>query len=292
MTAFTGVHVATAVPFRDDLSLDLDTYQEHVAWLAASGCRGVVANGSLGEYQALNDGERAAVVEAAVDAAPDGFVVTAGTGAPSGYEARQWAEQAAKAGAAAVMALPPTGYRGDLREVSAHFEEVAAAGLPVIVYNNPFDTKVDLIPDVLAHLAEIDGVVGVKEFSGDVRRVSEILEVAGDLQVICGADDVLLESLLMGATGWIAGFPNALPAPSVRLYDLGAAGNFGAALPLYRRLLPAFRWDSRPQFVQAIKVAMDMAGRYGGPTRLPRLPLDEATEAAVRAAVEQALGSD
>jgi 1-pyrroline-4-hydroxy-2-carboxylate deaminase len=84
MTAFTGVHVATAVPFRDDLSLDLDTYQEHVAWLAASGCHGVVANGSLGEYQALDDGEREAVVEAAVEAAPDGFVVTVGTGSPSG----------------------------------------------------------------------------------------------------------------------------------------------------------------------------------------------------------------
>jgi 1-pyrroline-4-hydroxy-2-carboxylate deaminase len=291
MTAFTGIHVATATPFREDLSLDLDRLAEHCRWLADTGCNGVVVNGSLGEYQALDTDERAAVVRTAVDAAPADMAVIVGTGAPSGHEARRWAEQAAEAGADGLMSLPPTGYRVDRREVLAHYEQVAAAGLPVIVYNNPFDTKIDLTPDLLADIAAIDGVVGVKEFSGDARRVLEILDTAPGLQVICGCDDVLLESLLMGATGWIAGFPNALPEASVRLYELGAAGKIEDAIALYRELLPAFRWDARPQFVQAIKLAMDIVGRYGGPTRSPRMPLDAEAEADVRSAVERALAA-
>lgn len=291
MTAFTGVHVATATPFREDSSLDLDLLQEHCRWLAASGCHGVVVNGSLGEYQALDGGERAAVVVAAVAAAPEGMAVIAGTGAPSGHEARRWAEQAAVAGADGLMSLPPTGYRVDRREVLAHYREIASAGLPVVVYNNPYDTKIDLVPDLLAEIAALDGIVGVKEFSGDVRRVSEIIDTAPGLQVICGCDDVLVESLLMGASGWIAGFPNALPEVSVRLYDLAVSGKVEDAVTLYRELLPAFRWDARPQFVQAIKLAMDLVGRYGGPTRLPRLPLDAEAEADVRRAVERALAA-
>ncbi len=87
--------------------------------------------------------------------------------------------------------------------------------------------------------------------------------------------------MLLGATGWIAGYVNAFPASSVRLFDLATAGDFPAAVELYRRLLPALRWDADPRFVQAIKIAQDEAGRYGGPVRLPRLPLpaDQADEA-------------
>lgn len=284
-----GVLVATTVPFADDLSLDLNRYADHVRWLAANGCRGVCPNGSLGEYIALTDDERAAVVSAAVEAAPEGFLVVPGVGSPSGTESARWTEQAAQAGAAGVLALPPNSYRADERETLAHFREVDAVGLPVIVYNNPIDTKVDLTPSLLASIAELDNIVGVKEFSCDVRRVNEIAEHAPGLDVYAGADDVLLESLLMGAVGWIAGFPNTFPAESVRLFELGRAGSVAQALPLYRALLPAFRWDSRTEFVQAIKLGMDMVGRYGGPVRLPRLELPADTAERVRADTQRAI---
>ena len=135
-----GVLVATALPYRDDLSVDLDRYAEHVRWLADNGCDGVCPNGSLGEYQVLTDQERAAVVRTAVEAAPPGFTVMPGVGAYGAQEARRWAEQAAEAGAQVVMALPPNAYRGDERAVLEHYREIAKAGLPVSAYNNPIVT--------------------------------------------------------------------------------------------------------------------------------------------------------
>ena len=287
-----GVLVATALPFREDATIDLDRYAEHVAWLAAEGCDGVVPNGSLGEYQTLTAEERAGGVQAAAEAAPEGFAVVPGVAAYGADEARRWAEQARECGAQAVMALPPNAYRAEDAEVVAHYREIAEAGLPIVAYNNPFDTRVDLTPELLARLAEeVPAVVAVKEFSGDVRRIHQIRELAPRVDVLAGADDVLLELMLMGAVGWIAGFPNALPAPSVEVYRYGLAGDVASALPLYRALHPIFRWDSRKEFVQAIKLAMDGVGRYGGPTRLPRLPLSPADEAQVRKDLEVALAA-
>jgi 4-hydroxy-tetrahydrodipicolinate synthase len=286
-----GVLVAIATPFRDDLSIDFGRLQEHVAWLAENGCHGIVPNGSLGEYQTLTDPERADIVTAVVEAAPEGVAVIPGVGAYGGHQARRWAEQALKVGADAVMSLPPNAYAASPAEVVAHFEAVASAGLPVVAYNNPFDTKVDLTPELLADLYERGLVVAVKEFSGDVRRLHRVRELAPSLDVLAGADDVLLELVTQGAAGWIAGFPNALPAQSVRLFELCRAGDLAGALPLYRQVHAAYRWDSRPLFVQAIKLGMELAGRYGGPCRPPRLPLGQELRAQVTADMKRALGS-
>ncbi|GAA0853069.1 dihydrodipicolinate synthase family protein [Streptosporangium amethystogenes subsp. fukuiense] len=283
-----GVTVATALPLRADLSVDLDGYAEHCRWLVASGCDGVVPNGSLGEYQTLDSRERASVVETAV-AAVGGDRVMPGVAAYGALEARRWAEQAGEAGCRAVMLLPPNAYRADDRTVLEHYREVARAGLPVVAYNNPFDTRVDLTPRLLAALHSEGLIAGVKEFSGDVRRIYEIAELAPGLDVLAGADDVLLELVTAGAVGWVAGFPNALPASTVALYRAAAAGDTATALPLYRALHPLLRWDSKPVFVQAIKLSMDLAGRHGGPCRPPRLGLPGEQEAAVRAATEKAL---
>jgi 4-hydroxy-tetrahydrodipicolinate synthase len=295
MTSLRGVIVATALPYAPDaaapagLRVDLDRYAEHCRWLVANGCRGVAPNGSLGEYSSLTDAERAAVVTTAVAAVGADGVVIPGVSAPGAHQARAWAEQAAEAGAHGVLCLPPTMYRASDAEIIDHFTQVAAAGLPVMVYNNPIDTKVDLTPALLAEIAQIDGVVAVKEFSGDVRRVLEIRERAPDLDVISGADDVVVESLLMGAVGWLAGFPNVFPAASARLYDLATAGDVASARALYEPLVAAFRWDSRTEFVQAIKLGMELVGRYGGPCRPPRGPLTAEHEKQVRADLDRAI---
>ncbi|MER5962765.1 dihydrodipicolinate synthase family protein [Streptomyces sp. NPDC002057] len=284
-----GIMVATALPLRDDGSVDHDAYARHVAWLIEQGCDGVVPNGSLGEYQTLTDEERARVVRTAVEAAGDGARVMPGVSAYGGAEARRWAEQAAEVGAGSVLLLPPNAYRADERSVRAHYAEVAAVGLPVVAYNNPIDTKVDLTPALLARLYADGSIVAVKEFSGDVRRGYEIAELAPGLDLIVGADDVLLELALAGAVGWIAGYPNALPRTCATLYRAAVAGDLDVALPLYRSLHPLLRWDSKTEFVQAIKLSMDLAGRPGGATRAPRVPLTPEQEAVVRAATEKVL---
>ncbi|MDP9867360.1 MULTISPECIES: dihydrodipicolinate synthase family protein [Streptosporangium] len=283
-----GVMVATALPLGEDLSADFDGYAEHCRWLVAGGCDGVVPNGSLGEYQTLTPEERAKVVETAV-AAVGGDRVMPGIAAYGAAEARRWAEQARDAGCQAVMLLPPNAYRADERTVVEHYREVAKAGVPVVAYNNPYDTKVDLTPELLARLHAEGLIVAVKEFTGDVRRAYEIAELAPGLDLLIGSDDVLLELALAGAVGWVAGYPNALPESCVALYRAALAGDLTTALPLYRALHPLLRWDSKTVFVQAIKLSMDLAGRRGGPCRPPRLPLVPEEEAAVRAATEKVL---
>ncbi|MEU0355161.1 dihydrodipicolinate synthase family protein [Streptomyces cyaneofuscatus] len=282
-----GVMVATTLPFRADLadlSVDHDAFADHVRSLIDAGCDGVVPNGSLGEYQTLTDDERRRVVETAVEAAGDGARVMPGVSAYGSAEARRWAEQAADAGAGSVLLLPPNVYRADEAAVRAHYAEVARAGLPVVAYNNPYDTRVDLTPALLAQLHEAGDIVAVKEFSGDVRRAWEIAELAPGLDLLIGADDVLLELAVAGAVGWIAGFPNALPGSCAALYRAAVAGDLDTAVPLYRKLHPLLRWDSRTEFVQAIKASQDVVAEgSGGPCRPPRTPLAPQDESAVRA---------
>lgn len=209
-----GVIVATSLPFHDDLSVDFSAYGESVAHLAEQGMHGVAPNGSLGEYQTLTYEERDRVVETAVANAPAGFTVMPGVGAYGGGEARRHAQFAKDAGCQAVMCLPPNTYRADDRAVLEHFETVASVGLPVTAYNNPIDTKVDLRPDLLAKLHAEGFIVGVKEFSGDVRRCYEISELAPGLDLMIGTDDTVLEVALAGAKGWVAGYPQVFPGPA------------------------------------------------------------------------------
>ncbi|AKA07993.1 dihydrodipicolinate synthase family protein [Streptomyces noursei] len=292
-----GLTVATALPYRTDptapagLAVDYDRYAEHCRWLVDNGCHGVGPNGSLGEYAALTDQERRTVARTAIQAVGDAGTVVVGVHGAGAHQARHWAETAAEDGADGLLCLPPTAYRANRAEILAHFEAVAGVGLPVMVYNNPLDTRVDLTPDLLAEIARIDHVVAVKEFSGDVRRVLEIRERAPGLTVVAGADDVVLESLLMGATGWFAGFPNVFPAESARLYALATTGRLAEARALYEPLVAAFRWDSRTEFVQAVKLGMAQVGRYGGPCRPPRGPLPPELRARVEADLARAIAA-
>lgn len=292
-----GVVVATALPYRSDrnapagLAVDLDAYARHCRWLVDNGCAGVGPNGSLGEYSSLTDDERRAVARTAVEAMDGAGRVIVGVHGAGSHQAVRWAEAAAEDGADGVLCLPPTMYRANDEEVVDHFAAVARVGLPVMVYNNPFDTKVDLRPELLGRIAELENVVAVKEFSGDVRRVLEIKEHAPEVDVVAGADDVVLESLMMGAVGWFAGFPNVFPAESVRLYELALAGRLEEARALYEPLVAAFRWDSRTEFVQAIKLGMEKVGRYGGPCRPPRGPLLPQHRAEVEHAMDRAVAS-
>jgi 1-pyrroline-4-hydroxy-2-carboxylate deaminase len=286
-----GVLVANPLILDSNLDVDFDRYADHVAWLAECGCDGITPNGSLGEYQSLSREERERTVTTALEVAPDGFTVIPAVSAYGAREAVSWTAHAAEAGAPAAMLLPPNSYRADERSVLEHFRAVAAVGLPIIAYNNPIDTKVDLTPKLLAKLHEERLIVAVKEFAGDPRRAYAIRELAPELDVLIGTDDTVLEVALAGGTGWISGYTSAFPHSCIELYRASVAGNLEVALPLYRALHPLLRWDTKTEFVQAIKLSMDIVGRGGGDCRPPRIPLSPEQEAEVRRLTEEAVAA-
>ena len=292
-----GVIVATSLAFKPDdsapagLAVDYDKFGEHCDFLMRNGCRGVGPNGSLGEYSSLTDEERRKVVQVAVEAVDGRGWWSPVSTASAGTSRRSGPSTPRKTAADGVLLLPPTMYKSTADGIVEHFQKVAEVGLPIMAYNNPFDTKVDLTPDAGRRLAAIPEVVAIKEFSGDVRRVFEIKELC-DIDVIAGADDVLFEMLVDGAVGWFAGYPNAFPKEAVELYDLCFSGKWQEARALYEHLVAVFRWDSRTEFVQAIKLSMDICGNsYGGPTRPPRTPLTPEQHAQVTADTERALAA-
>ncbi|NHN32677.1 dihydrodipicolinate synthase family protein [Paenibacillus agricola] len=290
MIRFEGVYVAIVTPFTSSLEVDYARLKQHADWLVNQGVHGIIPTGSVGEYAALLDDEREKVVEAVMDTVAGRIPVVVGSAAPSTQKAVRWVTHAKQAGAAGVMALPPINYRPTKKEAYAHYEALSGVGLPIIAYNNPFDTAIDMTPDFLAELSAIDNVVAVKEFSADVRRIYEILE-RSDLEVMAGVDDLSVEGIIAGATGWIGGLSNVMPKESVRLFELSREGKINEAMELYRRVLPLFRYDSTPRLVQAIKYAMGLAGMPVGETRPPRLPLENDEKLAVERTFIQAQGS-
>lgn len=288
MARFEGVYVAIVTPFTKSFEVDYTRLKELCDWLIIQGVHGLVPTGSLGEYATLSNEERAKVVETVIEAAAGRVPVVVGSAAPSTQQAVGWVRHAKEAGAAGVMALPPINYKPLENEVIAHYEALSSVGLPIIAYNNPHDYKVDLTPDLLAKLSAFENIVAVKEFSGDIRRIHDILAKT-DLEVMIGVDDLAMEGPLFGATGWISGVPNALPKEGVELFNLAKAGKVKEALELYRHLLPLFHYDASPQLVQSIKHMMELSGFPVGPTRPPRLPLAEADYEAIKEAYDYAV---
>jgi len=284
---FPGIIPAVTTPFDASGGIDEAALAGNVAALLEAGVHGIVATGTMGEAGSLSTAERRTVV-AAVARAVDGRVpVIAGVSAGTPAAAIALAADAADAGAVALMMLPPLGYRADSDETVAHYRSVAeAAGLPMMAYNNPEASGVDMPTELLVRLyEEIDAVVAVKECSGDARRIAALLNAAPGLEVLVGGDDWALEGFAAGATGWVTGVADVLPRECVELYEACLAGDLETARAIYGRLLPLARFDMTPKLVQYFKAAMDDVGYVGGPTRPPRLPLTDDERAALRDAM-------
>ena len=281
-----GVHAAIVTHFGNDLMVDHEAVASEVKWLLSEGVQGIVPNGTVGEGGSLSREERREVIETVVGAA-GGAPVCAGISAPTAEQAADYAHDAAAAGADGLMVLPPLLYRADERELLEFFGSVArATDLPLLVYNNPLGSGSDLEPALLASIArDVSMIAAFKETSGDARRIAELVNLCPDVDVLVGGDDWALEGFCAGAVGWVSGVADVLPAQSVRLFDLCAAGELAGARELYAQLLPLARLDMKPKLVQYFKAALDELGLGGGPCRPPRLPLNEAELAEVRAAV-------
>jgi 4-hydroxy-tetrahydrodipicolinate synthase len=237
---FEGIIPAVTTPFDPDDNVDVAALERNVAALLDAGVHGLVATGTMGEAGSLGSSERREVVEAVARAVGGRVPVIAGVSAGTPGAAIGLAADAVDAGAVALMFLPPLGYRGDDDEVVAYYRAVAeASGLPVMAYNNPEASGVDMAPELLVRLFdEVEGVVAVKECSGDVRRIPELLNAAPGLEVLVGGDDWALEGFCAGATGWVSGVADVAPRECVALWEHCRAGELDAARDVYRRLLP------------------------------------------------------
>ena len=284
---FEGIIPAVTTPFDATGAVDVAALEANLGALLDGGVHGFVATGTMGEAGSMSAEERRLVVETTVRAAAGRVPVIVGVSSGTPSTSIGFAADAAAAGADAVMLLPPLGYRADPRETVAFYRAVAdASALPIMAYNNPEASGTDLPVELIARLAaEVDAVVAIKECSGDARRIAALKSAAPDLEVLVGGDDWALEGFCAGATGWVTGVADVAPAQCVALYEHCRAGELDAAREVYRRLLPLGRFDMTPKLVQYFKAAMDEVGFAGGPTRAPRLPLNDDERAALREAL-------
>jgi dihydrodipicolinate synthase/N-acetylneuraminate lyase len=283
---FPGIIPAVTTPFDASGAVDSAALAANVRALLDAGVHGIVGNGTMGEAGSLTVAERRRVLETIAEAVDGAVPVIAGASSGTAATSVAHARDAAEAGADAVMLLPPLGYRADVAELQGFYAAVASVGLPVMLYNNPEASGVDLqAPAIVAIAARVDGIVAVKECSGDVRRIPALMAAAPGLEILVGGDDWALEGFAAGATGWVSGVADVAPRECVALYEHVRAGELEPARDLYMRLLPLARFDMTPKLVQYFKAAQDEVGLTGGPVREPRLPLTDAEREALSEAL-------
>jgi dihydrodipicolinate synthase/N-acetylneuraminate lyase len=271
-----GVMPAITTGFTDDLGIDHYFMARHCQWLVENGCTGIVALGSLGEGATLSSEEKLQVLRTCVDAVQGRSPVVASVSALTTSEAVAVAKAAAELGCDALMVLPPYVYQGNWREMRTHVAAVfKATHLSCMLYNNPVAYGTDFLPEQIRELAaEHENFEAVKESSTDVRRVSAIRALLDRRpEIFVGVDDAVLEAIGVGASGWVAGLANALPRESVDLFNFGMNGERDKAFNLYRWFLPLLRMDTKPNFVQLIKLVQAEVGIGNARVRPPRLEL-------------------
>lgn len=270
-----GVFPAVTTQFREDSSLDLDACARHWEALIASGVKGLVVAGSLGENQTLNFAEKRALVSEAVKIASGRVPVLSGVAELSTAAACEYVRDCQRLGAAGFMVMPAMVYKADSAETMSHFRRVAAAtNLPWMLYNNPVGYPVDVTPAQFAALADVPNLIAVKESSADTRRITELRIAVGDRYALfVGVDDLILQSSVLGIDGWVAGSGIAFPRENQYFWELTQAGRWEEAREMYRWFYPLLKLDTHVKFVQYIKLAVQEAGLGREWIREPRLPL-------------------
>lgn len=270
-----GVYPAAVTHFHDDDTLDIPATLKHLDVMLDAGVHGMIMLGSVGENYTLTMEEKLTVLQASVEHIAGRVPVLSGVAENSTALACTFAAEAQRLGADGLMVLPAMIYKSDARETIAHFRGVAAASdLPIMIYNNPLAYYVDCTPAMFAELADDPKFVAIKESSGDVRRLTDLKNLVGDRYILfSGVDDLVLESILLGATGWISGLVNAFPEENRLLWDLATAGKWEEALKVYRWYMPLLHLDTHVKLVQYIKLAVQECGYGSERTRAPRLSL-------------------
>lgn len=289
--AWTGVFPAVTTKMTQAGNLDFDMIRASIDRLVTNGVSGIIVLPMLGENASLTLAERESVIRTAVETVGGRVPVLSGLAEITLDTAQANAKLYKSWGAQGLMVFPSLGYKSDPRETAAWYRGVAGASdLPIMIYNNPIAYGVDVTPAVLETLADVPEIVCVKEESGDIRRVTDLRVALGDrFSVFCGVDDLIVESMALGTTGWVSGMTNVWPKQCVALFELCRAEKFAEARKLYRMLTPSFHLDTHVKLVQYIKLAENLV--YGAPewTRSPRLPLVDAERSFVVDTIRDAM---
>ena len=270
-----GVFPAVTTKLKPDFSLDLEAIRQGLERLIENGVGGVVMMGMVGENAQLSPEEKLQVLRTAVDTVRGRVPVISGVAETGTARAAAFAQEAERIGVNGLMVFPGLTYKSDGRETVAFYREVArASALPILLYNNPRGYGVDLTPDLVAELLEEPTIVAIKEESYDTTRVTDLITRFGDrLAVVCGVDDLILESAALGVTAWVSGMANAVPKASVDLLKLAVEGDFVRARKLYAALTPLFHLDTVVKLVQHIKLAEHLITGSAETVKPPRLDL-------------------
>ncbi|MBA1154532.1 dihydrodipicolinate synthase family protein [Microvirga mediterraneensis] len=286
-----GVFPAVTTQFKSNYDLDIEATAKVMDGLIRDGVSGLIVCGTVGENTSLSRSEKVAVMETAKAVSGGRVPVIAGIAEFTTPFACEVAKEAARVGLDGVMVMPALVYSSKPHETAAHFRGVAkATDLPVMVYNNPPIYKNDVTPEILVSLADCETVVCFKDSSGDTRRFTDTRNMVGDRFVLfAGLDDVVVESVMLGAQGWISGMSNAFPQEGETLFRLAKAGRYEEARALYDWFMPLLHLDARPDLVQCIKLCEAIMGRGSELTRPPRLALSAEERAEVQAVMDKAL---
>ncbi len=291
MAKFHGIYVVNVTPFTSERRVDYKGLATNIHWLVEQGVHGLIPLGSTGEFASLEDGDKQKVMDTVLAAADGRVPVMVGVGAETTEKTIENARRAERAGASSILVLPPWYYTPDQEEIFEHFQRIAdATALPIMIYNNPFSSKVDIQAVTVARLAQLEHVQGIKESTGDIRRITEIrARTDNALTIFCGWEDMAYESFSMGCTGWVCVVGNVLPRAAVQLFDLMVEKkDYEGGWKLYKRLLPILRFlEYAGKTQKALKHLMDGLGLAGGMSSSPKRPLDEATRAEVEALLKQ-----
>ena len=272
---WNGVMPALTTKFTADDKLDLSLFEKNLDAQLAAGVNGIILGGTLGEASVLTTAEKETLIKFAVEKTAGKVPVVLNIAEGSTKEALQQAEYANAWGAKGIMMLPPMRYKSDHRETVTYFKTVAnATALPIMIYNNPVDYKIDVTLDMFADLVECKNIQAVKESTRDVTNVTRMINRFGDrFKILCGVDTLAMEELCLGADGWVAGLVCAFPAETVAIYKLVKAGRIAEATKIYRWFMPLLELDIHPKLVQYIKLAETQAGIGSENVRAPRLTL-------------------
>ena len=288
-----GVFPAVTTQFKADESLDLPATQKMLDQLVEEGVHGIIVCGTVGENCPLSAAEKVQVLAAAKEVVAGRVTLLSGVAETTTAFAKDFAISAEKIGVDGLMLLPGMVYRSTEREAIHHFQQVARhTALPIMVYNYPVTYSIDMGLDSMEILAAEKNIVAIKESTTDTRRITELYSRFDDrFSVFCGVDDIALESLMLGVTGWISGLTNVFPQESVAIYRLAQQGRYQEALEIWRWFLPLLRLDTIPTLVQCIKFAEQLAGRGTERTRAPRLALTNEEKAYVEKLYGEAMNS-
>jgi len=289
---FSGIYPPVVTPFDERGEVSYDRFEENLEKWSRTGLAGFVIFGSNGEYVFLTAEEKLKLIERAAKTVPGGKKIIAGTGCESTRETIALTNAAADAGAAAALIVTPCYYSDKMNKKALfnHYSMIADnSKIPVLLYNVPKYTGVNMAPDLVAELSKHPNIVGIKDSTGNVAQIGEILNrVEGGFNVLVGTAGALYPALAIGAAGGVLALANIAPAECVDVYNLFKAGRHTEARDIYRRMLPVNTAVTATYGIAGLKAAMDIIGYYGGPPRSPLLPLDDEGKAAVRKILETA----